>query len=192
MTKLRTFFAGAAIAATLFGSVAANAVSYTVNLTVGPGSVTGNIDTDGTLGVLATGNITDWNLLLNDGASTLLLDGTTNSQVLVAGDQFTATATGIFFNFSSNGPFAAVDFQNPTIGSSINYFCLNDAGGGCSSNPSAIGLRLSGASIGDPRQGVTLIGSVAGVPEPGSWTLMIAGFAATGLGVRRRRVQLAA
>ena len=174
----------AAIVAALLASGAA-ATTYSVNLGVGPGGVTGSISTDGTLGILATGNITDWSLLLDDGTSTFLLDGAANSQVVVFGDAFTATATGIYFDFSSTSPFAAVDFQNPTIGSSVNYFCLNDAGGGCSGNPSAIGLRLSGAALGELQSGVTLIGT-AGVPEPASWAMLIAGFGLVGAAARRK------
>ena len=190
--KLAKLVAGTAVVAAMLGSVAAQAVTYTVDLTVGPGSVTGTIDTDGTFGVLSTGNITDWSLLLDDGSTTFLLDGATNSEVIVIGTGFTATAIGLYFDFSNSTGFNAVDFQNPFIGSSINYFCLNDAGGGCSGNPSAIGLRLEGIEIGDPRTGVTLIGSAAAVPEPASWALMIAGFGLTGAAMRRRRVALTA
>lgn len=190
--KTSKFAASAAIIAAMLASVAAEAATYTVGLTVGPGSVTGTIDTDGTLGVLSIANITDWDLLLNDGATTFLLDGISNSAALVFGTAFTATATGLFFDFSGTSGSDAVIFQNPFIGAGINYFCLNDALGGCSGNPSAIGLRVSNVAIGDPRQGVTLIATAGAVPEPASWALMIAGFGLTGATMRRRRTAITA
>jgi hypothetical protein len=48
----------------------AGTITYDVAQTIGPGSVTGFIETDGTIGVLDNTNILDFNLLLNDGAST--------------------------------------------------------------------------------------------------------------------------
>src|ERR1700686_4708189 len=51
------------------------ATLYNVNDTVGAGSVTGFIQTDGDLGVLAQADITDWHLVLNDGTSTFDLFG---------------------------------------------------------------------------------------------------------------------
>ncbi len=43
---------------------AANATVYQFNQTIGAGSVTGNITTDGTVETLAAHNITAWNLTL--------------------------------------------------------------------------------------------------------------------------------
>ena len=44
---------------------AAQAITYNVNRTIGAGTVTGFVETDGTIGILATGNITDWVLTLS-------------------------------------------------------------------------------------------------------------------------------
>jgi hypothetical protein len=46
------------------------ATLYNVNDTVGAGSVTGTIGTDGHVGALALGDITSWDLVLNDGSNT--------------------------------------------------------------------------------------------------------------------------
>jgi hypothetical protein len=51
----------------------ASPINYYVNLAVGTGSATGFIQTDGTIGTLATGNITNYDLTLTDGAHTFSL-----------------------------------------------------------------------------------------------------------------------
>jgi hypothetical protein len=48
---------------------------YNVGQTVGSGTVTGSITTDGTIGVLSSNNILDWNLVVNDGTNTVNLFG---------------------------------------------------------------------------------------------------------------------
>ena len=48
---------------------AADVIIYNVNRTVVLGSVTGTITTDGTVGTLATNDITSWNLTLNGPAA---------------------------------------------------------------------------------------------------------------------------
>ena len=51
----------------LVGSVVCNAspITYNVARTIGVGSVTGFIETDGSLGVLSAADFVDWSLLLN-------------------------------------------------------------------------------------------------------------------------------
>ncbi len=44
-------------------------ITYNVNLTIGSGSATGDIVTDGTIGFLTKDDIVDWNLLLNTGTT---------------------------------------------------------------------------------------------------------------------------
>lgn len=48
-------------------------IACEVNQTIGAGGVTGDIITDGTIGVLGAADIVSWNLLLNDGTNTALL-----------------------------------------------------------------------------------------------------------------------
>ena len=48
----------------------ASTITYNVDLTDGAASVTGFIETDGTIGTLAQVNVLDWNLDLDDGSST--------------------------------------------------------------------------------------------------------------------------
>jgi hypothetical protein len=49
--------------------------TYEVDRAVDAGSVTGFIETDGTIGVLGTSNVLDWSLLLNDGTTAFDLLG---------------------------------------------------------------------------------------------------------------------
>lgn len=69
-------------------------------------SVTGIIETDGTIGTLAAGNIISWTLVVFNGASaTYELTGGTagNSTISVTGTAFTATASGLYYNYAAAG-----------------------------------------------------------------------------------------
>jgi hypothetical protein len=80
------------VAAALVGAIAISAIRpsradivYNVNLQVGVGSVTGTITTDGLIGSLAFGNITDWNLTLSNGFSTPSTLNSGNSEDFLQG-----------------------------------------------------------------------------------------------------------
>ena len=65
MKKSRLLGAVCAGVVMLLASVTADAsIVYNLNRTIGAGTVTGFIETDGTIGVLSTANITDWILTL--------------------------------------------------------------------------------------------------------------------------------
>src|SRR5664279_3454359 len=89
----------------LLGAVVcyASPITYNVARTIGVGSVTGFIETDGSLGVLSAANFVDWSLLLNDGTSTYTITGPlsgNNSVAFVQGADTTASATQLLFDFS--------------------------------------------------------------------------------------------
>src|SRR5579872_264622 len=110
------------------------ATLYNVNDTVGAGSVTGTIQTDGDIGTLTTADIINWDLHLSDGTSTFDLVGppSASDAAAVIGTSFTATASGLFFDFSTaTGSY--VEFRNPATGGALNYFCVQDANPQCSS-----------------------------------------------------------
>jgi hypothetical protein len=93
--------------AALAGAIAISAITpsradivYDVNLQVGTGSVTGTITTDGLIGSLAFGNITDWNLTLSDGFLQSTLNSG-NSGDFLAGPGLVASSTGLFFDFNT-------------------------------------------------------------------------------------------
>jgi hypothetical protein len=70
------------------------------------GSVTGIIQTDGTLGTLTSANILGWDLVVYDGVSnTYSLTGGSggNSSLTISGAGLTATATQLSYNFAANG-----------------------------------------------------------------------------------------
>ena len=103
---------------------AADPIFYSIDRTVGAGSVTGYIKTDGTIGVLTAASILDWNLLLDDGTQTFALLGPqsgSNSQVGELGGGFSATATELIFDYSTQG---WVIFQAPTLFTGFTLWCM--------------------------------------------------------------------
>jgi len=151
----------------------ASALTYTVNSQIGSGSVTGTVVTDGTFGVMGGANITDWNLLLNDGTSSFSLLGPlsgANSALLVLGNAFTATATDLLFDFTNQG-FSGVLFQNPFIGSAQNWYALEAAFGQIGTGtPSTENLRVGSNPAQDSaaRQGVQSWATATGAKVPDS------------------------
>ena len=182
---LRTVFASAISISIFFSSFSHAGLIYDVDLNIGGGEVTGTIETDGSLGALASGNIIDWNLSLTDLSGTFLLNGATNSAVLISGSAFTSTLSDLSFNFNAGSGF--VLFQNPSIGSGTNYWCIDN--GGCANiNVPGMTVRVGSSSgdVGALYQGNTIIGSIAGVesiPEPTSLAMFALGM--IGLASRR-------
>lgn len=83
-------------------SADAGPVVYTVNQTIGAGSATGTITTDGTIGTLGTVDIIGWNLHLYDGLNTVVLASSTPGNfVHVAGGALTASLATLTFNYSA-------------------------------------------------------------------------------------------
>jgi hypothetical protein len=182
---------GGIIASLLAWIVLANpsaAIVYTIDRTIAAGSVSGSITTDGTIGVLAAANLTDWTLLLDNGTTTFNLLGPlsgANSEVTVDGTAFTATVTALLFNFDATG-FTNVLFQESPIGTGGAHWCFNGAIG-CTTFPAElIGGFPSGGQLEPFLAGVHTIGTVAdSVPEPGA--LAIFGLGVIGVGFIRRR-----
>jgi hypothetical protein len=150
----------------LFGAAgvlpAAADIIYDVNRTVELGSVTGTITTDGTIGTLATNNIASWNLTLNGpGASPFNLTNL-NSGVQVTGNDLSATATNLSFNFSGPSGFLLFQLGAPPFGNSQSYYCdATDASicligetvaptgsftAGFENNPTISGVQIIGTS----------------------------------------------
>lgn len=165
-------------------------VTYTVDLTgIGAGGVTGTIVTDGTIGTLGLLEILDWNLLLNDGTTTFDLEGPLsgdNSALDLQGNSLSGTPTQLLYNFGVSG----FDlFQSPTIGSGMDYFCLDSSGGcGNAGNDVVLINDTDGIQVSGTITGTQVVGTVnaSTAPEPG--TLVLLGLGAASAFFLRRRI----
>jgi PEP-CTERM motif len=149
---------------------------FNVNRTIGLGSVVGSIETDGTIGVLATGNILDWTLTLNDGTGPFTLLGPlsgSNSALAISGTSFSESASQLLFDFSNNSG-AWVLFQNRSIGSS----------------GETVATTL-GSDVFASRSGVLAVADseLAPVPEPATLLLLSTTMAGISLVQRQRQRQ---
>ncbi|HXB69074.1 MAG TPA: hypothetical protein VNY05_12565 [Candidatus Acidoferrales bacterium] len=141
-------------------------ITYGVSQTVGPGSLTGFIETDGTIGAIGTSNILDFNLLLNDGTTTVN-DHRSNSVFEVIGSDLSATTTQLLFNFSGSD-FGLVIFERGGF-VGANFWCAvtASAGGVCDTAPVAGEevLQVTGPLFTSPLSGTQAIAS-ATTPTP--------------------------
>lgn len=169
------------------GVCSAAPIVYNIGQTIGSGSVTGTITTDGAFGVLATADITGWNLLLTGVGATFGLTGA-NSVALVSGVDLTATATQLLFNFggADNGYLL---FQ-VNLFSGSQYYCDATSAGVCFQGASVVPQSIFDSSAQHvPVNGNVVIATAPGpvnpVPEPSTYALMLASLAAVGLASRR-------
>ena len=181
------FFGFCALA--LAGSCASAAtIVYTVNQTIGLGSVTGTIETDGTLGALSQNNVSAFSLTVSaPGASVLLNQG--NSVIVTQGSNLSATAANLAFDYSGASGFLL--FQLGGFGTGMKYFCNASVADTCFQGASAIPESFNSVSAQvEARVGSQIIASVAGtVPEPASWALMVSGFGLVGASLRRHTLR---
>jgi hypothetical protein len=185
---IRALVSAASVAA-LLAAVPAAAITYTVNVGNSTLGAVGSITTDGTIGTIGTANIVNWNFALADNGVNFTLNGPANSQRLVQGATLTATASGLFFDFSGTG---LALFQNPSIGSGQNFICFV-GNGVCGGAGNRISITTSTFGDGIAQRGLQQIGFAGGVvPEPSSWAMLIAGFGLVGAVARRRKAVVAA
>ena len=174
-------------------------IMYTISRTVGTASINGFIETNGTTGTLASTDITDWNLVLTNGATTLDLKGPLSGNTSVDLDSdlmgdLTATATALSFNFgATNGGFLL--FQSPGLfGTGEQYYCVAASN---LSTPCVAGEDIVPISILDPTYAHS--GALAGdeiiarlsspVPEPGTALLLSTMLLAVGFAAGKRTVR---
>ena len=76
-------------------------ITYAVNQTIGAGSVTGVIVTDGTLGTLSSTNILSYSVLIDDATyPPYNVASGSNPDLFLSGSDLSATASQLLFNFS--------------------------------------------------------------------------------------------
>lgn len=165
-------------------SASAALLTYNVSRTIGVGSVTGTVTTDGTFGVLATANMVSWSLTLNDGTNNFAITEA-NSDFIALGAGLTADVDSLDFDFSGSN--TVFDFQNPNIGSGINFWCGEGATGTtCTGSHSGEYVNAAAATVSAGRSGTVSIATRDnGVPEPA--TLVLVGMALIGAAASRRR-----
>jgi hypothetical protein len=168
--------------------------TYSIDLTVGSGSVMGTITTNGDTGVLTTSDIVNWDLAVNDGSPLTSLLGPSsgnNSFVFVYGNAFTATATQLLFNFSS---LTTTDFVFETNATNT-YFCAQTRESCNTYLPNGeppdftMGDSITDTGISTPESGEEVIGTVSATPEPGTAILWLTGIVLMIL-TRKRSAQL--
>jgi hypothetical protein len=166
----------------------ASDITYTVNQTVGIGSMTGTITTDGVIGTLAIADTVGWNLTINDGTATLLLTPS-DSTVQGIGSALSASPTGLTYNYSIGDTvidFYGFDPNGGGVGDWVSLAAPQDKGLFQIFNLNGDGVDLSTATVG-LRTGSQVIATVSAVPEPGTFGLMMIGLGSLGLVVVMRR-----
>jgi len=183
--------------ACLVPSIASASIVYSINRTVGLGTVVGFVKTNGTEGALDTADLEDWKLTLTapnlspKSTEIIQMSNLNSSLSTIIGKALVASATDLSFDFSSSSGLVYLTSQNDD-NSGNNYWCLS-ASITCNGEPipaETIGFANGGTFAQTQEMtGRVVIGSVVPVPVPEPASLALVGFGLAGLGLARRRKQ---
>ena len=161
--------------------------SSVYDLVLGP-YATGTVTTDGNTGILSTSDIVGFNITLTAGGLMTNLSYPLTGGFYGTGPgttAFTATAQGLFFDFSA--PDVAGSAQFLAFDAS-NYLCFNAAAGNCSGQPSSIATSVSNVQLNFPQTGnIEIATSVSAVPLPSTWGMMLMGLIGLGFIAYRQK-----
>ena len=200
---LARFLMIACITAPLGSLVARASIIYNIDTTITSSDPTGNplqsdtvmgtITTDGTIGVIQTSDVVSWNLELIDNLSALNDYDLTPADSAVyedSGNDLTASATSLFFNFSGAGGEFLIQH---VFSSGFNYFCFSATGGACLAGETIApddvftdGVVATGAAA---PVGNQPLAPTSTVPEPSSVIFLLTTLLAVALVLRRRTVK---
>jgi hypothetical protein len=162
---------------------AANASTvYSVDRTVGNGSVSGFIETDGTIGILEKNNITDWELTLTVLGLSDKIELGRQSEHKIVGDAVEATATQLWFDFDVKNSANYILFlgTNPK-----NFWCLETMN--CAGPSLAETISLSDSRSQVPQSGRIAFAQVSAIPVPAAvWLFGTALIGLVGFSKRRK------
>lgn len=172
--------------ALFFSTWASANIVYSVNRTIGAGSVVGTIETDGTLGTINSGNILDWSFTLT---SPTLLGGSPDIITMAGARQtgelggfLTATLTDLLFDFSAGPVGGFLVFQ----GGNGNFWCVQT--NGCFDNNGSgegMGFTSNNAEVVIYRTQQVIATTTNAVPEPTLLLLVATGLVALGFSRRK-------
>lgn len=172
-------------------AVSAGPIIYTVNQTVGAGSVTGTITTDGTIGTLGSGNISAFDLMVSDGSGTVELINP-QSNATVTNSALSATSTGLFFDYTQNAALLIEGVNLPAAGNNT-YVCWEGGSFNCTNGPTGIDICRdcpNGSNAGAVtliQSGTQQIASTDAILTPEPSSLLLVGLGAGVLASRRRQ-----
>lgn len=166
----------------------ASSITYDVNWTVGSGTLTGQITTDGTIGAFNNRlQITGFDLTVNDSVNTEEISSANNSGAAFFGDAgaLTGSATDLTYDFGPGN--SLLLFQYNIDGNGGTFACFAQ-GANCTGTGN--GISIGAGSNGDqfsniqylPLSGPHVIATVAAsaTPEPSTLALIGAGFGLLG------------